>query len=379
MQENIPNGEFLKRKNRKRKRISRMMLAWLLVVITIVVLFIAIIALVRAIGGQRLRDAALSNRPNLEMLEAESETSSAESEEESTEETVVWQEGWVRHDGKIYEYNEDIFTFLVMGIDDRGVVKESTTAAGGGQNDANFLVIVNPDDKKISLLAINRDTMTEIKMYGMGENGETLITYAQLAVQHGFGGGKELSCELTRDTVSALLYDLPIHGYVAINMGAIPQINDAIGGVEVTITADAAHHNSEWTEGDTVTLMGDDAFTFVHDRDIKIYESNRKRLARQKQYLTAFTAKLKSQVKEDITIPLTLYNKLSKYMVTDITADEVVYLTGELLDYTIDGETIYTLEGTTQKGERFEEFYPDKKALKDLMITLFYQEVHTGY
>lgn len=52
---------------------------------------------------------------------------------------------------------------------------------------------------------------------------------AQIAIQHGYGDGKELSCELTRDAVSSLLYELPIHGYAAVNMAAIPELNDALG------------------------------------------------------------------------------------------------------------------------------------------------------
>jgi len=362
-----------------KKRITRMALAWFLVVVVVIVVMVSIVTIVRAVGGRNLRNKAVSNRPNLMVEETETQTEETENNsiEEATQ-AVQWKEGWVRYDGEIYEYNEDIFTFLVMGIDKKGTVQESKNGTDGGQNDANFLVVINPDDKKVNIVAINRDTMTEIQMYGMGENGENLIGYAQLATQHGFGDGKELSCELTRDTISALFYDLPIHGYMAINMGAIPKINDAIGGVDVTVLEDMTVFKKDWTEGTKVTLMGEDAFTYVKKRDTKVFESNRGRLARQKQYLNAFGAKFKEKVKEDITIPVTLYNELSKYMVTDITADEIMYLTGELLDYTIDPEAIYTLEGTTQLGEKFEEFYPDKKALKDLMITLFYQEVE-GY
>lgn len=372
MQENMPNEELWKQKKRKRRRLSRTMLAWLLVVLTVVVLLIVAVGILRVIGVQRLRGTAQSNRPKLEMME--NQTNETETAEDA-EAAAVWKEGWVRHNGKIYEYNDDIFTFLVMGIDVEGAVKESTSATGGGQNDANFLVIVNPDNKTISVLAVNRDTMTEIQMYGMGKNGETIKGYGQLAIQHGYGDGKELSCELTRDAVSALFYDLPIHGYAAINIGIISKLNDAIGGVEVTIQEDLTAFNKEWTEGNVVTLYGEDAVVYVRKRDTTVFESNRGRLARQKQYLTAFADKLKSKVKEDITLPITLYNQLSKYMVTDISVDEVAYLTSELLDYTMAGSTIYTLEGTTQMGEKFEEFYPDKEALKDLMITLFYQEV----
>jgi len=364
-----------------KKRITRMALAWFLVVVVVIVVMVSIVTIVRAVGGRNLRDKAVSNKPNLVVEETETQTSETESDAtiEETTPSVQWKEGWVRYNGKVYEYNEDVLTFLVMGIDKKGTVKESKNATDGGQNDANFLVVVNPDDKSIKVLAINRDTMTEIQMYGMGENGENLIAYAQLATQHGFGDGKEISCELTRDTISALFYDLPIHGYMAINMGAIPKINDAIGGVEVTVLEDMTVFEKDWTEGTKVTLMGEDAFTYVKKRDTSVFESNRGRLARQKQYLNAFGAKLKEKVKEDITVPITLYNELSKYMVTDITVDEIAYLTGELLDYSIDSDAIYTLEGTTQMGEKFEEFYPDKDALKNLMITLFYQEVDAGY
>ena len=36
-----------------------------------------------------------------------------------------WEDDWVRYDGDVYDYNEDITTFLVMGIDkDDEFVKE---------------------------------------------------------------------------------------------------------------------------------------------------------------------------------------------------------------------------------------------------------------
>jgi len=350
-------------------------------------LVVVIVTFVLAAGGRSLRDKAGQNKPNL-MLETETDSaveieSSEKVEQGSVQEndatagtaqdTVVWQEGWVRYNDKIYDYNEDIMTFLVLGIDDMDVVTESTTATGGGQSDAIFLVIANSDKKEIDILAVNRDTMTDIQMYGMGPDGSTVSAYGQIATQHGFGDGKELSCELTRDTVSALFYDLPIHGYVSVNMGAIAKLNDAIGGVELIALEDVP--KAKIKKDDEITLKGMDAFWYVKYRDIKVFESNRGRLARQKQYLSAFTTKVKKAVKEDITIPVTLYQELSKYMVTDITMDEITFLATQLMDYKLDTDAIHTLEGVTEMGEKHEEFYPDKDAMKDLMITLFYEEV----
>ena len=47
----------------------------------------------------------------------------------------------------------------------------------------------------------------------------------------------------------------------------------------------------------------------------------------------------------------------------------------EVSSYELNIDTIYSLEGETKMGEQFEEFYPDKDALKRLMFELFYNEV----
>ncbi len=372
------NGAMLQeRRRRKRRKIIRMLLAWLLALFIILVVIGLVVVLVVAAGGRNLRNKTQSAKPNLQMEEELQEPSdTAEGETGQTSEpAVVWQEGWVRHNGKIYEYNDDIMTFLVLGIDKQGTVKESTSLTGGGQSDAIFLVIINPDDKDINILGINRDTITTIQKYGMGPEGSSVPALAQIAVQHGFGDGKELSCELTLEAVSALLYDLPIHGYLSVNMGAIAKLNDAVGGVEVSVLEDMTKKNKKWTEGAQITLKGKDAVQYVQWRDTSVFESARGRLARQKQYLTAFAAKFKDATKKDITLPVKLYQEFSKYIVTDVTVDEIAYLAGQLLDYSFDGDAIHTLEGTTVQGEIYEEFYPDKQALKEQMLELFYQEV----
>lgn len=355
------------KKRRKKNRLRNTILAWFFALCIFIIVVLIVIAIVMTIGEKSLRDKAQSSGPNMVVEENSAATSS--------ESSAVWQEGWVRHDGKIYAYNDDIMTFLVMGIDKEDEVTESTSATDGGQADAMFLVIVNPHEKDIKILAINRDTMTDIQMVGMGPDGTTAIGYGQITVQHGFGDGKEQSCELTRDAVSALLYDLPIHGYVAVSMDAIPIINDAVGGVEVTVLEDLTWVSKKLKQGEQITLKGMDAYNYVRFRDTGVFESARGRLARQQQYLSAFAAKLKEATKNDITVPVKLYQELSEYMVTDVTVDEVAYLAGQLLDYSFGGDNVYTMEGETVQGETYEEFYPDADALKELMLELFYEEV----
>lgn len=375
MEQDMQQSMRAERFRRRRRRILQRILAWLLVVVLIIAIVVLAVSLYISQGGRRLRERTAGVRPNLVLAQEGAEESDQEPLREPELE-AVWEEGWIRHQGKIYEYNEDILTFLVMGIDKMEEVSESKDKVSGGQADALFLVIANPDDRSIKILAVNRDTMTDIVMYNAGVSGSSSLVNAQIAAQHGFGDGKELSCELTRDAVSRLFFDLPVNGYVSVNMGAIPELNDALGGVDVTVLEDLSKKIKGAKAGVELHLEGMDAFWYVKYRDTTVFESARGRLARQKQYLTAFMNKAIAATKKDITLPINLYGKLKQYMVTDVTTDELAYLAGELVNYRFDQNAIYTMEGTTNEWNGHEQFHPDYDALRDLMIQLFYREVN---
>lgn len=360
------------RKKRRKRRRLHVAASWIFLICLILLLLFGVIALVRAVGGKSLRDKAEGKTP---AITGDVINSTSQIGQEQAETGTQWEEDWIRYQRDIYEYNDDILTFLVMGIDQDHETTDNKDLVSGGQADAIFLVVANPDDKTIRMIAVNRDTMTDVVMKGIGDNGEDLTVKAQIAIQHGFGDGREESCELTKEAVSALFYDLPIHGYAAVNMAAIPEINDAVGGVTVTVPQDMSGLNPAWTEGVQITLKGMDSFRYLRWRDTTQFESARKRLERQKGYLSALVQTAIAETKKDMTLPVTLYGSLKKYMVTDVTADEVAYLAGELIDYHFEGDNIYTLEGTTVMGTKYEEFYPDEDALLDLMIKIFYRRV----
>ena len=160
-------------------------------------------------------------------------------------------------------------------------------------------------------------------------------------------------------------------------MGAIGEINDAVGGVDVTVLQDLTAVDKSLKEGEQVHLKGKQAYYYVQHRDISVEESARMRLNRQKQYLTAYIAQAKEAFKQDVTLPVTLFNKLTPYMITDITLDEVVYLAGQAAGYSFSSDNMYTIPGSTDTGNQFEEFYPDEAGLKDLIMEIFYTPVGT--
>lgn len=362
--------------NRGRRRgiskgeyILRHILIILGAVLAVVVILIAAGKIVTILGRNRLEKNASSEGPTM-----------TEQVDPAIKEKYVsqWKEGWVSLDDKIYEYNDEIRTFLILGIDNahKGGDKKFDELTDGGQADGIFLVVIDPTDRSMKVLAVNRDTDVDVVMVGIGENGDDVIAPAEISVQHAFGGGKEYSCELTRDAVSKLLYNVPIHAYMSVNYKAIPKINDAIGGVTITMPEDYSAINKAWTQGSEVTLKGEDAYDFVHLRDTKVFESQRQRLSRQKVYLKAFIRQMRIKTKENITLPVSLYGELKDYIVTDLTVDTMGYMASEYVDYSFDEDAIYTMEGETELGaDGFEHFYPDEEALRRLVIELFYKEV----
>lgn len=362
------------RRHRRKKRIIANVLAWMLAGAAVLVLAaLVLVGVLAASGRNNLRKQSLGAAPVLPSSPEEEETETEP--EESPGASYRWEEGWVRYEDKIYEYNDNIMTFLIMGIDKRTPVREAEDATDGGQSDALFLVVVNPDTKDIKIIAVNRDTMVDIYMYGLEKNNVTPVIKGQITLQHGFGDGLEQSCEAEVKAVSDLFYGLPINGYAAINMGAVSEMTDLVGGVELTVMQDLTKIHPDWTQGTSVSLTGKNAYDYVHYRDTTVFESARGRLERQKQFLAVLVDKAKEAAKKDLTLPVRMYQQLAKYMVTDVSVDEAVYLATQVLNYRFDAGEIYTMAGTTIMGEKFEEFYPDYEALKDLMIRIFYREV----
>lgn len=362
----ILDPEKVKRdKKRKRKVVALTVLA---AITGLLAAAFAAFLIVGAIGKANLRSNVIA-APKLENAPVVIELQPTE------EEAAGWKEGWVKYNGQIYAYNEDILTFLIMGIDKTKDVKEVAEGTNGGQADALFLVVLNPHDDSLSVIGINRNTMTDVSVYD--NNGSFVNTVkAQIAVQHGFGNGVEESCEYQVNAVQHLFYEMPVHGYAAINMSAIGPLTDMVGGVDVVALEDIKSGNSTVIkEGEEVHLEGDLAFAYIHNRDTKEFGSADHRLERQKQFITTYLQKVKQKTKEDIGFPISVYQSIAPQTVTSLTVDEMTYLVSIAKDYSFDENYLYTLKGETKQGDVFEEFYVDETDLFELILKVFYEPV----
>lgn len=279
-------------------------------------------------------------------------------------------ESYISYNGQKYQHNDHLRTYLYMGIDKDGPATEAEDSISGGQSDAMFLIVVDSEKKTISVLSINRNTMTDVDVYD--KDGNFVDTRElQICLQHGFGDGMRTSCQRSVDAVSNLLYGEPISGYIAMNMDAMPMMNDSVGGVTVEVLDDltSPSRNVSLHKGETVTLNGDEAYVYLRSRDINEFDSATERLNRQMQYIQALVKQAKSK---DTATLVSAYDAITDYIVTNV---DVPNLVNKLTTYEFDDSRMYTIPGETQMGEQYEEYHVDEDALYQLVLDVFYKPV----
>lgn len=297
---------------------------------------------------------------------------------------IVWKEhGWNKSVSESSEqeeetvsgkpiYNEHLSNYLFLGIDTRNPVETYEAQADAGQADAIFLVSLDRVTKDIQVLTIPRDTIAEIETFTPA--GKSLGKVKQhINIQYAFGDGRFKSCDLMKQAVSNLLYDLPIQGYCSLNMDGIPLLADLAGGVEVTIPDDSMFEvNPEFQEGASVTLTSDNVEQFVRYRDRTESQSALVRQEHQRIFLKAYLEKAREMQKQKNSFVKEMYHTLQPYMVTNMGNDLFVKLleaSGEK------NPQEYTLPGEGAEGEDgYEEYHVDEDALHNLVLQMFYKQ-----
>ena len=270
--------------------------------------------------------------------------------------------------GVDYFPRQDMTLILVMGIDEEGPVKDSGAYRNNGEADMVLLVILDHSAQVYDILPLNRDMMVDMPVLGIG--GKRAGTFfGQLALSHTYGSGLEDSAENTGQTVADLFYGISIDHYVAMNMDAIGMLNDAVGGVTVTVTDDFTHVDPTLVKGE-VTLNRDQAMTFVRTRMDVGNQLNLSRMERHREYLRGLSEALDGVLHTSESVVADLYEELSPYMVTDCSANVISSLLQRCAEYRLN--RILSLEGENVLGEEYYEFYADEEKLDALILDLFY-------
>ena len=336
--------------SKKKKRGSRI---GVILVCILVVLAAAMgsLALHVYLRGKRMRQN--TSAPNLAALqqpaapaeapEAPLPEEEAPAPEEPEKALEVVDEGTIRYGGKLYRYNSDITTFLLLGIDSQQPENTDGTCNVDAFSDVIMLAAVDFRNRQISLLTLSRDTMCEFQRLNPDGSERDWAT-GQLALTFSYGDGALKSCEITKNAVSQALSDLPIQSCSALYLDGLRRLTDAVGGVTVTVLEDLSYGYASMQPGAEVTLDGAMAERYIRARE-RTEEGNLKRMERQKQFFTALMKKVLASVKERPASILDLYGKISSDVVTDLETGDILYLATEASGMRID-TNIRNIPGT---------------------------------
>ena len=274
----------------------------------------------------------------------------------------------VIRDGTQYFPRQDITVVMILGIDQYGPMESSNYYRNQGTADSIMLLIFDEAQQNASVLCLNRDTMVDMDVLGVrGEYAGT--TYGQLALAYTYGSGLEDSCTNMKNTLMKFLPGLSVDYYVAMNMDAIPILNDAVGGVTVTVKDDFSKINPDITLGE-LTLQGDQVLDYVRTRKDVGDQKNLSRMERQKEYVAGFLQALLETEQQNGDLVLQIYDQVKPYMVTDCSSANLNRMLDEFEGFTL--KQIVTPAGENRVAEGHYQFFTDEAELDKLVLELFY-------
>lgn len=285
--------------------------------------------------------------------------------EQKTENTVY------EYNGVEYVKNEDVESFLILGLDKFEDAINNDSYNNDQRADFLMLLVFDNSEKKFTAVHLNRDTMVNMNVLGVA--GQKIGTVnKQLALAHTYGNGRDVSCRNTADAVSELLNGVKVNHYLSITMDAVPILNDLLGGVEVTVLDDFSGIDDTLIKGETVTLHGDHALTYVRERYGLEDSSNSTRMVRQRQYMTAVYDKAMLEIENDDNFVIEASSKLADYIVSDRSVNQLQEIAKKLSQYKF--TEIETIEGESVVKDGLMEFRPDADSIDKIVFELFYKK-----
>lgn len=168
---------------------------------------------------------------------------------------------------------EEPFSMLLLGVDAR--------ANERGRSDTIIYTVVRPQDGKVLMMSIPRDTYADI----VGKGKKDKITHA-----YAYGGA-----EMAVNSVEELL-DAKVDHYATINFEGFKEVVDTLGGISLPITEDivnkGADHEKFTVKANKTSYDGTEALNFVRYREDA--GGDWSRTERNRQFLEALMQKASS-------------------------------------------------------------------------------------
>ncbi|GKT04241.1 LCP family protein [Furfurilactobacillus sp. WILCCON 0119] len=207
-----------------------------------------------------------------------------------------------------------------------------------GRTDTIMIATINPSTKKMTLVSLPRDTMTDIAGYPQ-------YSPAKINAAYTYGG-----VGTTIKTVQNLL-NVPIDYYALLNMGGLKKAIDEVGGVTVTSPLTFSYEGSSFTKGQSYHMDGTTALRFSRMR----YDDPQGDYGRQSRQRLVVQALFKKSIDVKTVLNSSFLESISGESQTDLTSSDLVKLAQNYRSATKDMTTDH-MQGTGQMidGQSFE-------------------------
>lgn len=238
-------------------------------------------------------------------------------------------------------YDGGTFYMLLMGTDKSKERDQTAQYAGDNyRSDSMILARVDPENKKVTMISLHRDTEIEIEGYGM----------QKLNASYAIGGPAAAI-----KTVSQMA-GVPISHYAEINFDGFKDVVDALGGVEVDVPMEINDKRAGGhVDAGKHTLTGEEALILCRARHAydQYGDGDRYRAANQRMVLGAIAKKI---LTSDVGTMASTVEALSNYVTTDFRVGDILALASSMrgLDPSKD---IYSAMEPTESEYRNDTWY----------------------
>lgn len=283
----------------------------------------------------------------------------------------------ITYQGTTYKYNDKMTSILCMGIDKKGGVGlglENGEVGTAGQADALYMVAMDTSTGKTSVIGISRDIFADVD-YNLDDGTYGGIKKMPVCLAYSYGDGRDESAKNTEKAVSRLFYNLPINSYFAMELQGIVELNDAVGGVTVVMTDNTFGEHYGYYNGESWHLLGDSTLTYLQSRDQVSLEASTNRMDRQLNYIQAFGTRTIEMTKQNLSIPLDLFNIVQSNSATDLTPSKITALASTII--TSDKEIVFTkIPGSVTQNGEYAEYVIDEQGMMELVLDIYYTPVN---
>ncbi len=212
------------------------------------------------------------------------------------------------------DYDGGTFYMLLMGTDKSKEREKGEYAGDTFRSDSMILTRVDPENKKVTMVSLHRDTETEIEGYGM----------QKLNASYAFGGPAGAIKAVSQ------MAGVPISHYAEINFDGFKDVVDALGGIEVDVPMEIDDKRAGGhVDAGKQTLSGDQALILCRARHAydEYGDGDRYRAANQRLVLGAIAKKILSS---DVATMASTIEALSQYVTTDFKIADILALANSL-------------------------------------------------